>query len=40
MEMCWILSNVAAGVEGQVKQFMQRKDVLDKIANIFNTDVL
>ena len=38
--MCWILSNVAAGVEEQTKSFMLRKDLLDKIAVLFNTDTV
>lgn len=38
--MCWILSNVAAGVESQVKQFMAEKELLDKIASLFLTDVI
>jgi len=37
-EICWTLSNISAGGEGQVQQFMSRQDLLDKIAIIFNTD--
>jgi len=40
MEISWILSNMAAGIENQVKQFMSRKDLLDKIAVLFNTDTV
>jgi hypothetical protein len=38
--MCWILSNVAAGVQSQVAQFLSRKDLLDKLSVLFTTDVL
>jgi len=31
---------MAAGVENQVKQFMCQKDLLDKIAILFNTDTV
>lgn len=30
-EMCWILSNIAVAVNSQVKVFLTRKDVLDKL---------
>lgn len=37
--MCWILSNIAAGVASQVQAFLARKDLLDKIATLFHHDV-
>lgn len=40
VEICWILSNLAAGSKTQVETFTSRKDVLDKIAYLFNTDCI
>jgi len=38
--MCWILSNIAAGVNSQVSIFMARTDLLDKIAYLFKQDAV
>lgn len=37
--MCWILSNIAAGVPKQVNILMSRVDLLDKIALMFHQEV-
>jgi hypothetical protein len=36
--MCNILSNIAAGTPEQVKAFIGRKELLDKLAGMFHTD--
>lgn len=38
--MCWILSNIAAGVSSQVEAFMSRVDLIDKIAYLFHHDIV
>jgi hypothetical protein len=37
-EICWILSNIAAGVSRQAEVFMDRQDVLKKLAWMFHCD--
>lgn len=37
--MCWILSNIAAGVAPQVSLMLERVDLLDKIGTMFHQDL-
>lgn len=38
-EICWILSNIAAGATTQVEAFISRVDLLDRLALLFHQDV-
>lgn len=37
-ETCWIISNIAAGVESQVDKLLERQDILDKVYQMLQTE--